>query len=127
MQTGTHDGNLITNQDALGKTVTQVQGETYVELGFNDYRLQEISPTNIQIKVTSYYGTQDYTITNEVQEIVIGHRTGGAVRVDALIENNQLVMTYTGQNSNVINDIGSFEIVQLSTEERSYNEFKFQE
>lgn len=125
--TGTHDGNLITNQDAIGKTVTQAQGEIFVELGFNDYLQQEISPTAIQIRLTNFYGTKDYTITNEIQDIVIGHRSGGGVHADVRIDNKQLVFTHTGTNSNVINSLGSFEVIQLDTEERSYNEFKFQD
>lgn len=82
---------------------------------------------SIDIRVTSSYGTTNHTITNVTTSFIIGRRSGGGVRVNAQIANKQLVLTFTGVNANVIDELGNFQILQLSTTERSYNEFKFKD
>ena len=123
---GTHDGNLITNQSYVGMTRAEVSGQTFINTQFKNYLKEPISITKAKVRVTDYYGTREITI-NDGDGIQIGHRDGGAVRGEVHIENSEIYVTFENSTSErIISTLGNIEYLELETQERTYNEFKFQ-
>ena len=56
---------------------------------------------------------------------MIGHQSGGGVRVIPQINNNEIYFTFQQYTiSNNIDSLGTIEFTSLETKERTYKEFK---
>lgn len=129
MLKGTHDGNLITNQEIVGKEAVNVNRQEWISTSFKNYQNETIEPTKIKFKVTTQtYGTfEAETTTEQTTNIQIAHRESGAIVGTFEIQNNLLVCTIISGTTQLIEEAGFVEIIELTTAERTYNEFKFKD
>lgn len=126
MLEGTHDGNLITNQSYVGEPFAEVSGKVYIKTQFKNYLGEPINPTKAVIEIQGYYGQNQFTITGG-EVIVVGHRGGGSVKVTSHIDNNEIYFTFENtQATATIDSLGTIEYLELETQDRTYNEFKFE-
>lgn len=128
MLTGTHDGNLITNEEFIGESVAEASGQTWISASFTNYLGETIEPTRIKLKLTTrIYGTEEVELTTEQSvTTTIAHRSGGRVNGILTIQDNELVCEITGGSTQTIDGVAVCEITEITTSERTYNEFKFQ-
>ncbi len=125
MTTGTHDGNLITNQSFVGEDIKVVSGQTLMAMNLADYLLNPLIPTRIKVRVTTSFGTTETEIQNE-QEIIIGRQDVGGLRAKVLIESNNVTLQIIQySSSHLITDVGTIEFIEIDANDRTYNEFKF--
>lgn len=129
MLTGTHDGNLITNQEIVGQPADVVNGQTWIATSFKNYLGETIVPTKIKLKVTTQeHGTTEIEpTTEESQTTTIGQRRTAGIHGRFKIENNELVCEIISSTTQTIESAGVVEITEITTAERTYNEFKFEE
>ena len=129
MLIGTHDGNLITNQNIIGLRADSVNGQTWISASFKNYLGETIEPTKIKLKViTEEYGTAEIEPTTEQSaNAYIAHRSAGRITGIFKIQDNQLVCEISSSTSQLIETAGVVEITEITTAERTYNEFKFED
>ena len=125
MLVGTHDGNLITNQSFVGKVAGEISGETFIELELKDYLGQPITPTRLKVKLNTYYGESEVDVTQNLQTVIIGHRSGGGIRGIFNLEQGLLRVTNDATTQQIVESMGTIEITEITTQDRTYNEFKF--
>lgn len=100
---------------------------TWVEISFKNYRDEPITPTGVRVKKNNYYGEYEEVYTNGMTGIIIGHHQGGGDRVNSIIENSALKLVFANTTSNAaIENLGTIQILSITTAEREYNEFKFE-
>lgn len=101
-------------------------GSNFVTLEFTNNLKDKLQPIEIVAEIeTKTYGKSTETISQTPINPIIGHREGGAVRVTMFIEDGQLIANYEGLSSNVINVIGTIQILKLTTTNFVYSEFQF--
>lgn len=110
----------------MGDTLGSLSGKTFVEVSLKDYRGNPIIPISAKLRRVTYYGIVEFSVTNGAQ-FIIGHHEGGAVRTDVVItnENIKFVFNPPAYATQIVESIGTIEFLEVVTEDRTYNEFKF--
>ena len=129
MLKGTHDGNLITNQDIVGQSAASVNRQTWISASFKNYSGETIEPTKIKLKVTTQvYGTKEIEPTTEQSATTqIAHRESGAINGTFRIQDNELVCEISSGTTHLIEVACDVKITKITTVERTYDEFRFDE
>lgn len=124
---GTHDGNLITNNDLLNRTPASYYDQELIKLEFYNYLGEKISP--IRIKFSSYLeaaGTQEREVANEQVQFRFAHMSSSNTNAGAQIINGDFVAIGVSENATRTREIAKLQILELETTENTYTEFVFQ-
>ena len=115
----------MTNQALVGKTRTELIGQTFIEVSFTDYLGQplqgirsiiEVATTGNEYRVTPEAGIHPFATLN----------TGGNMNANWVIEENRL-RVYGGSTTGiqVVTEVFKFLFQSLQTAEKEYTKFKF--
>lgn len=124
MLIGSHDNNLYTNQELVGKTTTEVRGTNVLQLKFIDYKGDQIQPTSLTM-ISIERPETTITITSQEKIVGIGIRDGGDFGGRATIVNDTMQVIASSPAGHTIESIFYFQLLELTTNERTYNKFKF--
>lgn len=124
MLIGSHDNNLYTNQDLVGETTTEVLNTIVMQLQFLDYLGNPIEPTSITTSAIERPQTI-LTITDEPRVVGLGNREGGGYGGNASVVNDTMQIVSVSPAGHIIESVYHFQLLELTTSEKTYSKFKF--
>ena len=121
---GSRNNNLYSNQNIVGLTTDEVRGTIVMQLEFNDYVGNALTPSQIKMKQEVPEGNE-YTATTEERSVTIGTRTGGQYAAREYLEANTLKYRSSSPDGYTIESVNEYQLIELTTSEQVYTKFKF--